>query len=122
MKISLNIEVRMKDGVLILTDTEGKAVTFLKDQLVQKKVSMVTLGELSDLPRIKVAQVLGFATRKSCYDAEGARRVLDMPFSTGWPLICFPREPGRKRLKREPVNLKSGLSKCVSIQLTTCTK
>ncbi len=36
IKISLNIEVRMKDGVLILTDTEGKAVTFSKDQLVQK--------------------------------------------------------------------------------------
>ena len=73
IKISLNIEVRMKDGVLILTDTEGKAVTFSKDQLVQKKVSMVTLGELADLPRIKVAQAFGFATRKSYYDAEGAR-------------------------------------------------
>ena len=48
MKISLNIEVRMQDGVLIITDTEGKAVTFSKDQAVQKKVSMVTLGELSD--------------------------------------------------------------------------
>ena len=37
MKISLNIEVRMRDGVLIITDTEGKAVTFSKDQAVQKK-------------------------------------------------------------------------------------
>ncbi|GAH15719.1 unnamed protein product [marine sediment metagenome] len=39
IKISLKIEVRMKDGVLVLTDIEGKAVTFSKDQLVQKKVS-----------------------------------------------------------------------------------
>ena len=72
IKISINIEVIMKDGVLVLTDTEGKAVTFSKDQLVQKKVSMVTLGELSDLPRIKVAQAFGFATRKSYYDARYA--------------------------------------------------
>ena len=72
MKISVDIEVQIKDGVLVLTDTEGKAVTFSKDQAVQKKVSMVTLGEFSDLPRIKVANAFGFATRNSYYDARYA--------------------------------------------------
>ena len=65
MKFSINIEVRLEDGLLILTDAEGKAVTFSRDQVVQKKVSMITLGELSALPRIKIARAFGFATRKS---------------------------------------------------------
>ncbi len=99
IKVSLNIEVRMKDGVLILTDTEGKAVTFSKDQSVQKKVSMVTLGELSDLPRIKVAQAFGFATRKSYYDARYA--VLN-----GVAADLFPQRTGPKKATKRTRELE----------------
>ena len=99
MKISLNIEVRVKDGVLILTDSEGKAVTFSKDQGVQKKVSMVTLGELSDLPRIKVAQAFGFATRKSYYDARYA--VLN-----GVAADLFPQRTGPKEATKRTRELE----------------
>jgi len=99
MQISLNIEVQMKNGVLILTDTEGKAVTFSKDQVVQKKVSMVTLGELSDLPRIKVAQAFGFATRKSYYDARYA--VLN-----GVATDLFPQRTGPKKATKRTRELE----------------
>jgi len=99
MQISLNIEVQMKNGVLILTDTEGKAVTFSKDQVVQKKVSMVTLGELSDLPRIKVAQAFGFATRKSYYDARYA--VLN-----GVAADLFPQRTGPKKATKRTRELE----------------
>lgn len=99
MKISLNIEVRVQDGVLIITDTEGKAVTFSKDQAVQKKVSMVTLGELSDLPRIKVAQAFGFATRKSYYDARYA--VLN-----GVAADLFPQRTGPKKATKRTRELE----------------
>ncbi|KKM02529.1 hypothetical protein LCGC14_1783520 [marine sediment metagenome] len=99
IKISINIEVIMKDGVLILTDTEGKAVTFSKDQLVQKKVSMVTLGELADLPRIKVAQAFGFATRKSYYDARYA--VLN-----GVATDLFPQRTGPKEATKRTRELE----------------
>lgn len=99
MKISLNIEVRVKDGVLILTDSEGKAVTFSKEQGVQKKVSMVTLGELSDLPRIKVAQAFGFSTRKSYYDARYA--VLN-----GVAADLFPQRTGPKEATKRTRELE----------------
>jgi len=99
MQISLNIEVQMKNGVLILTDTEGKAVTFSKDQVVQKKVSMITLGELSDLPKIKVAQAFGFATRKSYYDARYA--VLN-----GVATDIFPQRTGPKKATKRTRELE----------------
>ena len=99
IKISLDIEVRMKDGVLILTDTEGKALTFSKDQVVQKKVSMVTLGELSDLPRIEIAKACGFATRKSYYDARYA--VLN-----GVAADLFPQRTGPKQARKRTRELE----------------
>jgi len=99
MQISLNIEVQMKNGVLILTDTEGKAVTFSKDQVVQKKVSMITLGELSDLPKIKVAQAFGFATRKSYYDARYA--VLNGAATDLFPQRTGPKEATKRTRELE---------------------
>ncbi len=99
MKISMDIEVRTEDGVLILTDAEGKAVTFSKDQVIQKKVSMVTLGEFSYLPKIKVAKAFGFATRKSYYDARYA--VLN-----GVTADLFPQRTGPKKATKRTRELE----------------
>ena len=89
MKISLNIEVIAKKGTLILTDTKGKAVTFSKNQVIQKKVSMITLGELTNLPKLEVAEGFGYATRKSYYDIRNT--VLN-----GQPTDLIPRQTGPK--------------------------
>jgi hypothetical protein len=72
MKMSINLEVSVINGNLVLTDKEGGIVTFSKDQVVQKKVSMVTLGELSNLPKIQIAKTFGYSTRKSYYDIRNA--------------------------------------------------
>lgn len=72
MNISLNVEVGTRNGTLILTDRAGKVVTFSPEQSVQKKVSMITLGELCDLPKIQLSQAFGFKTRKSYYDIRDA--------------------------------------------------
>ena len=98
-KISLDIEVHMKNGVLVLTDAEGRALTFSKDQVVQKKVSMVTLGEFSDLPRIEIAKAFGFATRKSYYDARYA--VLNGPTAD-----LFPHRTGPKKATKRTRELE----------------
>ena len=98
-KISLDIEVRIKDGVLVLTDAEGKALTFSKDQVLQKKISMVTLGELSVLPRIEIANAFGFATRKSYYDARYA--VLN-----GVADDLFPQRTGPKKATKRTRELE----------------
>src|SRR5215831_8415770 len=48
-----------------LSDCAGKAVTFAKEQTVQQKVRMITLGELCDLPKRQLATGFGYKTRKS---------------------------------------------------------
>ena len=87
MEMSINLEVSIKDGNLVLTDKNGGIVTFSKNQTVQKKVSMITLGELSNLPKIQIAKSFGYSTRKSYYDIRhevlnGSAKDL-MPEQTG---------------------------------------
>ena len=94
MNISLDVEVLVKNGTLVLTDREGKAISFSREQTVQKKVSMITLGELCDLPKIRLAQAFGFRTRKSYYDIRDA--VLN-----GSPADLLPKRTGpQNRPKR----------------------
>jgi hypothetical protein len=87
MRIALNLNVEVKDGTLVLTDCAGKAVIFAKEQTVQKKVSMITLGELCGLPKRQLATGFGFKTRKSYYDSRNA--VLQ-----GVPADLLPKRPG----------------------------
>ena len=87
MQITLHVTVQVKDGNLVLTDRAGKPVTFSKDQTVQKKVSMITLGELCDLPKRQLATCFGFKTRKSYYDIRNA--VLH-----GSPADLLPKRTG----------------------------
>lgn len=87
MNIAIDIVVSVKNGTLVLTDREGKAITFSPEQSVQKKVSMITLGELCDLPKIELAQAFGFKTRKSYYDTRDA--VLN-----GLPADLLPKRTG----------------------------
>jgi len=87
MNIAIDIVVSVKNGILVLTDREGKAITFSPEQSVQKKVSMITLGELCDLPKIELAQAFGFKTRKSYYDTRDA--VLN-----GLPADLLPKRTG----------------------------
>lgn len=94
MRIALDVEVRVQDGSLVLTNRDGKVLTFSKEQSVQKKVSMITLGELGNLSKIELARSFGFKTRKSYYDIRNA--VLH-----GSPADLLPKRPGpRKPHKR----------------------
>jgi len=77
MQIALNVNVQVQDGTLVLTDPAGKTVTFSKDQIVQKKISMIALGELCGLPKRQLANGFGFKTRKSYYDCRNT--VLNGP-------------------------------------------
>ena len=72
MPITFSFNVQAKEGTLMFTDRAGKTVTFSKEQTVQKKVSMITLGELCGLPKRQLAASFGFKTRKSYYDIRNA--------------------------------------------------
>jgi len=87
MPIALNVNVQVKDGTLVLTDRAGKTVTFSKEQTVQKKVSMIALGELCGLPKRQLATGFGFKTRQSYDDSRNA--VL-----TGAPEDLLPKRTG----------------------------
>jgi len=87
MHITFSLNVQAKEGTLVLTDRAGKTVTFSKEQTVQQKVSMITLGELCGLPKRQLATSFGFKTRKSYYDIRHA--VL-----TGSPADLLPKRPG----------------------------
>jgi len=63
MNITIDIEVSVKNGTLVLTDRQGKAITFSSEQSVQMKVSMITLGELCDLPKIELARAYGLGKK-----------------------------------------------------------
>jgi len=90
MNILLDFEVLVKDGRLVLTERDGKTVAFSPEQSVQRKVSMVTFGELCDVPKIKLAEAFGFKTRKSYYDARNV--VLH-----GAPADLLPKRRGPQR-------------------------
>ena len=87
MHIALNLDVEVQDGTLVLTDHTGHTITFSKEQTVQKKVSMITLGELCGLPKRQIATGFGFKTRKSYYDIR--HTVLN-----GSPADLLPKRPG----------------------------
>jgi len=87
MQSSLNINVLVKDGTLVLTDQTGKAVTFSKEPMVQKEVIMILLGEFCDLPKHQLATGFGFKTRTSSDDIRHA--VLN-----GSPTDLLPERPG----------------------------
>ena len=99
MKISVDLDVTLKNGLLILTDSKGKVLTFSRNQVLQKKVSMVTLGELSGLPKIAIARAFGFATRKSYYDARHA--VLNTSAEELFPQRTGPKQPTKRTRELE---------------------
>lgn len=100
MNIAIDIEVSVKNGALVLTDREGKAITFSPEQSVQKKVSMITLGELCNLPKIELAQAFGFKTRKSYYDTREA--VLN-----GLPADLLPKRTGPQTASKRTKELEA---------------
>jgi hypothetical protein len=68
MKIALDLDVQLKDGILILNSSSGRTLIFPKDHVVPKKIQMVTLAELSDMTIEEVCRLFGYKTRKSYYD------------------------------------------------------
>ena len=94
MHIALNVNVQVQDGTLVLTDRAGKTVTFSKEQTVQKKVTMIALGELCGLPKRQFATGFGFKTRKSYYDSRHA--VLKGTPEDLWPKRTGPHTRSKR--------------------------
>src|SRR2546427_11355739 len=94
MHLALNLNVQVKDGTLVLTDCAGKTVTFSKEHTVQKKVSLITLGELCGLPKQQLATGFGFKSRTSYYDSRNA--VLQGTSADLLPKRTGPHTPSKR--------------------------
>ncbi len=111
MKIALDLNVQLKDGVLILNSSTGRTLIFPRDHVVTKKIQMVTLAELSYLTIEEICRLFGYKTRKSYYDIR--RFVLEnnmealMPKRTG-PKTAPKRTP---ELEKRVIQLRLGTDK-----------
>ena len=105
MPIALNLNVQGKDGTLVLTDGAGKIVTFSKEQTVQQKVSMITLGELCVLPKRQLATSFGFKSRTSYYDSRDA--VLQGTSADLLPKRTGPHTPSKRTKEVEALIIRT---------------
>ena len=91
MKINMNLEIKFEDSILTISNIKGGTINYQKDQVVQRKVNMVTLGELSKLPKLEIARAFGYSTRKSYYDAKSS--ILEMSVNDLIPKKSSPKNP-----------------------------
>lgn len=99
MKIDMNLEIHFEDGTLSLRDAQGGRITYQRDQVVQRKVTMVTFGELSKIPKIEITRAFGYTTRKSYYDAKNA--IIKGSIEDLMPKKSGPKSPGKRTQELE---------------------
>jgi hypothetical protein len=108
MKIPLDLEVTLKEGVLILATSQGQII-LPQDHYVQKKICMVTMGELSSLTVEEICQLFHYKTRKSYYDIR--RFVLENRIEK-----LFPQRSGPKTAPKRTAELEK---RVIQLRLTT---
>lgn len=99
MKIALDLDVRVKDGMLILNSASGETLIFSKDHVVPKKIQMVTLAELSGLTIEQICKLFGYKTRKSYYDIR--RSVLENNIEALMPKKTGPKSAPKRTAELE---------------------
>jgi hypothetical protein len=109
MKIALDLDVQLKNGVLILKSESGKALIFSKDHVVQKKIQMFTLAELSELTIEEICKLFNYKTRKSYYDIR--RFILQNNIEA-----LLPKKTGPKRALKRTSELEKRI---IQLRLTT---
>ena len=109
MKIALDLDVQLKDGILILKESSGRTLIFPKDHVVPKKIQMVTLAELSDLTIEEICRLFGYKTRKSYYDIR--RSVLENDIDA-----LMPKKTGPKTARKRTTQLEKRI---IQLRLST---
>ena len=109
MKIALDLDVKLQDGMLILTSGSGRCLMFSKDHVVPKKIQMVALAELSNLTIEQICQLFNYKTRKSYYDIR--RWVLQNNIEA-----LLPKKTGPKSAPKRTSALEK---RVIQLRLTT---
>ena len=109
MKIALDLDIQFKDGILILKSDSGRTLIFPKDHVVQKKIQMVALEELSELTVEEICKLFNYKTRKSYYDIR--RFVLENNIEA-----LMPKRTGPKSAPKRTPELEK---RVIQLRLTT---
>ena len=109
MKIALDLDIQFKDSILILKSDSGRTLIFPKDHVVQKKIQMVTLEELSELTVEEICKLFNYKTRKSYYDIR--RFVLENNIEA-----LMPKRTGPKSAPKRTPELEK---RVIQLRLTT---
>lgn len=109
MKIALDLDIRFKEGNLLLKSGSGRTLIFPKDHVVQKRIQMVVLAELSDLTIEEICKLFNYKTRKSYYDIR--RFVLENNIEA-----LMPKKTGPKAAPKRTPELEK---RVIQLRLTT---
>ena len=111
MKIGIELEVQFKEGMLILKSSSGKTFFFPKDHVVQKKIQMVALAELSELSIEQICKFFNYKTRKSYYDIR--RFVLENNIDALTPKKTGPKSAPKRtpQLEKRVIQLRLSTEK-----------
>lgn len=109
MKIALDLDVQFKDGMLILKSGTGRILVFPEEHVVQKKIQMVALAELSDLSIEEICKLFRYKTRKSYYDIR--RFVLQNDIEA-----LMPKKTGPKSARKRTPELEKRI---IQLRLST---
>ncbi len=90
METQITFVIISRDGDILYRTADGKEYVIKHEDVCQRKLEMVKVAQLTDLPIKDVCQIFGFKSKQTYYDA---RSVLEEIGSVG----LFPIKTGPKR-------------------------
>ena len=90
METQITFAIISRDGDILYRTADGKEYVVKYEDICQRKLEMVKVAQLTDLPIKDVCQIFGFKSKQTYYHAKG---VLEEIGSVG----LFPRKTGPKR-------------------------
>ncbi len=90
METQITFVIISRDGDILYRTKDGKEYVIKHEDVCQRKLEMVKVAQLTDLPIKDVCQIFGFRSKQTYYDA---RSVLEEIGSVG----LFPIKTGPKR-------------------------
>ncbi|MFW0859677.1 MAG: hypothetical protein AAGB97_05910 [Dehalococcoidia bacterium] len=90
METQMTFAISLRDGDILYRTLDGKEYVVKHEDICQRKLEMIKVARLTDLPIKDVCQIFGFKSKQTYYHA---RSVLEEIGSVG----LFPGKTGPKR-------------------------
>jgi len=109
METQMTFDITQRDGDIIYRTVDGKEYVVKYEDICQRKLEMVKIAQLTDLPVKDVCRMFGFKSRQSYYHA---RSILEEIGSVG----LFP---GKTRPKRNYVKSEELVMRAIELRFRT---